>query len=61
MAGDKELSSANGVGWCWRPRTAEWLVPRLPLEKWLEGGRRLEEGASLGLFCLSTLEGETHS
>lgn len=59
VAGDKEPSSANGVGWSRGPRTAEWLVPRLPLEKWLEGGWRLEEGASLGLFCPSTVEGDT--
>ena len=59
VAGYKEPSSANGVGWSWRPRTAEWLVPRLPLEKWLAGGQRLEEGASLGLFCPSTMEGDT--
>lgn len=57
---DKEPSSANGVGWVPEAKDS-WLVPRFPLEKRLEGSRRLEEGASLRLFCPSTVEGETHS
>lgn len=32
-----ELNSKNDVGWSWRPRRAEWLVPRLRLEESLEG------------------------
>ena len=26
--GNKELSSKNGVGWSWRPRIVEWLMPK---------------------------------
>lgn len=68
VSGYWELTGGRRQGadlckWRWLVLGAEdiWLVPRLPLEKWLEGGRRLEKGASLGLFCLSTVEGETRS
>ena len=34
------------MGWSQRLRIAEWLFPKVQLEKRLEGGQRLEEGAS---------------
>ena len=34
---------------------------RLRLEKWLEGGQRLKQGASLGLFRPSTVEARHRS
>ena len=40
---------------------AEWLVLKLHLEEKLEGGQRLEQGASLGLFRPSTVEARDRS
>ena len=47
---NKKLSSENGVGCLWELSMAEWLIPGLQLEKMLESGRRLMQGASQGLF-----------
>ena len=40
---------------------AEWLILKLRLEEKLEGGQRLEQGASLGLFPPSTVEARDRS
>ena len=60
-----ELSSKNGVGWFRKLRMAEWLIPKVATGKkvggWLEGGWKLEQGASLGLFCPNTVEAKDRS
>ena len=37
-----ELNSKNDVGWSWRPRGAEWLVPKV------ETGRKFGGGLEAG-------------
>ena len=33
-----ELHSKNGVGWSWRPRRAEWLLPKVVTGRKFGGG-----------------------
>ena len=47
LIGNEELSSENGVGRPWRLRVTEWLIPKVATGR----GWRLEQRASLGLFC----------
>ena len=60
MFGNKELRSKNSVGWSQKLRIAE-AVPKVVTEMKLEGGWRLEGGASLGLFCPNTVEARDRS
>ena len=56
LISNKKLSSKNGVSGpdvC--GQLSGWFQ-RLQPEKRLEGGQRLEQGVSLGLFCPSTVE-----
>ena len=50
--------------WCWLVlvlRTAEWQIPKVATGERLEGGWRLERGASLGLFPSGTVEARDRS
>ena len=58
LLGNKELSSKHGVGWSWRLKITK-VVSKVMTRKRLEGGRRLEEEASLGRFPPNTVEAKT--
>ena len=47
-----------GVGWCWRQRTAESLLPReaVPRQEVIKYGHNCKERESLGLFCPKAVE-----
>ena len=53
---NKELRSELGIGWSWRPRMAERLVPKVVARKEVGGWPRLEEQVSLVLFGPITVE-----
>ena len=56
LIGNKELSSKNGVGWSWGRWWLRRWFQKLQMGKVLNDGRRLEEGISLSLFHLKTVE-----
>lgn len=57
MIGNKGRSSKNGVGWSQRQRIPEKMVFKFAAGKEVRGrGHKLEQEASLGLFCPNTVE-----
>lgn len=57
LVGDK-LTTKAGVGWCWRQRTAESLLPReaVPGKEVIEYGHKLQRKGVPGLFCPKAVE-----
>ena len=55
MLGNKEVSSKNGAGCSRRLRLAEVVLEMVTGEE-VGGCLEMEEGVSLGLFCLNTVE-----